>query len=307
MTHFYPIGQPNQPWQASEKQAWFKQAQLKREFKTEVIYKLHALSSNFQVSQYGSLPVNPMRYPLYALTSKNWQTTKHTVLITGGVHGYETSGVQGALLFAKQFADQYIHQFNLIILPCISPWGYETINRWNANAIDPNRSFYVDSPCEEAAQAMAFVASLDTEILAHIDLHETTDSDEDEFRPALAARDGITYQPGSIPDGFYLVGDSENPQPEFQKAILQSVQNITYIAPTDSNGQIIGSAAVQPGVINYSNRTLGLCAGFSENRYCSTTEVYPDSPNVTEEQCNLAQVAAVTGALDYLLNRKESE
>jgi hypothetical protein len=32
-----------------------------------------------------------------------------------------------------------------------------------------------------------------------IDLHETTDSDESEFRPALAARDGKPFELGLIP------------------------------------------------------------------------------------------------------------
>ena len=79
----------------------------------------------------------------------------------------------------------------------------------------------------------------------HIDLHETTDTDESEFRPvtcavftrlssgwrhsyseqpvnkcatvslrpAKAARDGAAdFTPGTIPDGFYLVADNTNPQ-----------------------------------------------------------------------------------------------
>ncbi|WP_291830550.1 hypothetical protein [Marinobacter sp.] len=36
---------------------------------------------------------------------------------------------------------------------------------------------------------MHLVASLDEPILVHVDLHETTDTDETEFRPALAAID----------------------------------------------------------------------------------------------------------------------
>ena len=32
-----------------------------------------------------------------------------------------------------------------------------------------------------------------------------------------------------IPDGFYLVGDSENPQKEWSKAILDKVKTITHI------------------------------------------------------------------------------
>ena len=34
---------------------------------------------------------------------------------------------------------------------------------------------------------------------------ETTDTDESEFRPALAARDGKEYVPDAVPDGFYTV------------------------------------------------------------------------------------------------------
>jgi hypothetical protein len=135
----------------------------------------------------------------------------------------------------------------------------------------------------------------------HIDLHETTDTDESEFRPALAARDGVAYEPGEVPDGFYLVDDSENPQPAFQQAVIAAVAKVTHIAPADRNGQIIGSPVVAPGVIEYPMRKLGLCAGITSARFTTTTEVYPDSPRATPEQCIAAQVAAVCAAIDFAL------
>ncbi|MCB1578172.1 MAG: peptidase, partial [Xanthomonadales bacterium] len=46
---------------------------------------------------------------------------------------------------------------------------------------------------------------------------------------------------GEIPDGFYLVDDSEHPQPEFQDAVIAAVAKVTHIAPADANGEIIGS------------------------------------------------------------------
>ena len=302
MAHFYPVGTANTPWGEQEKLAWFKATSIKREYKKEVLAKIDNLKIQFDVIQYGSLPIDPCRYPLFVLKSHNWNSNKPTALVTGGVHGYETSGVQGALLFAKEYASKYTEHFNLIIAPCISPWGYETINRWNPNAIDPNRSFVENSPSEESAQIMAFIDKLNTEIFVHIDLHETTDSDENEFRPALASRDGKTYQAGTIPDGFYLVGDSVLPQPGFQKAIIDAVEKITHIAPPEADGQILSKPIEQNGVINYPTKELGLCAGFTNRKYCTTTEVYPDSPNVTELECNLAQVAVITSGLDYLIN-----
>ena len=106
---------------------------------------------------------------------------------------------------------------------------------------------------------------------------------------------------GTIPDGFYLVDDSENPQPAFQQAIIQAVARVTHIAPPDPDGTIIGSPVVAPGVIQYPLVALGLCAGISGARFTTTTEVYPDSPRATPQQCNDAQAAAVQAALEFAL------
>ncbi|ENM5840549.1 M14 family metallocarboxypeptidase [Vibrio mimicus] len=299
-SYTYPIGTPGQPWQAAECQAWLEQRRIQREYQQEVVPKILALNDRFDVNTYGALSYDPARYPLYVVKSRNWDTSKPTVLITGGVHGYETSGVHGALQFLATAAEPYLDHFNLLVAPCVSPWGYETINRWNPNAIDPNRSFVKDSPAEEAALLMAMVAQHEP-ILLHIDLHETTDTDESEFRPALAARDGKAYVEGSIPDGFYTVGDTENPQLAFQQAVIDSVRRVTHIAPADEKNEIIGSPVVADGVILYPMKALGLCGGMTHCTYGTTTEVYPDSPKVTAQNCNDAQVAAITGALDYVL------
>ncbi|MCR9932505.1 MULTISPECIES: M14 family metallocarboxypeptidase [Vibrio diabolicus subgroup] len=298
--YIYPIGTPGQPWSEEERKAWLATQEVKRSYQDEVVSKIDALRERFDVEQYGALSYNEARFPLFCIKTRNWDSTKPVVLVTGGVHGYETSGVHGALKFVETEAERYAVHFNIVVAPCVSPWGYEVINRWNPNAIDPNRSFYKDSPAEESANLMKLVATLG-DVLMHIDLHETTDSDETEFRPALAARDGIEYIEGMIPDGFYTVGDSENPQPEFQKAVIESVAKVTHIAPADENGEIIGSPVVQFGVINYPMVKLGLCGGVTNCVYGTTTEVYPDSPTVTDEECNDAQVAAVVGGLNYVL------
>ena len=130
--------------------------------------------------------------------------------------------------------------------------------------------------------------------MCHVDLHETTDTDETEFRPAKAARDGEYIAPDVIPDGFYTVGDSEDPKPDFQKEIIDAVSLVTHIAP-DVDGKIIGEPVTQPGVINYPVGSSG-CASVTNARYVTTTEVYPDSPKCTDDQCNDAQVAAVAAA-----------
>ncbi|ENM5743899.1 M14 family metallocarboxypeptidase [Vibrio metoecus] len=305
MSSVYPIGVPGQPWQAAERQAWLAQRHIQREYQQEVVPKILALQDRFEISTYGALSFDPARYPLYMVKNRNWDATKPTVLITGGVHGYETSGVHGALQFLATAAEPYLAHFNLLAAPCVSPWGYETINRWNPDAIDPNRSFIQNSPAQEAALLMAMVAEHEP-ILLHIDLHETTDTDESEFRPALAARDGKNYLAGTIPDGFYTVGDTENPQLDFQQAVINSVRRVTHIAPADDKNEIIGSPVVADGVILYPMRELGLCGGMTDCTYGTTTEVYPDSPKVSAQNCNDAQVAAIVGALDYVLVNEQA-
>ena len=298
---FYPIGTPGQPWGPVEVATWRAQQVPQRSYAVDVVSVIERLRERFDVVQYGTLNYPPDHYPLFALKSREWKEGLPVALVTGGVHGYETSGVMGALQFVDQHAADYAGRVNLLVAPCVSPWGYERIQRWNALAIDPNRSFREDSPAQESAALMRLVAPLLDSIRLHVDLHETTDTDESEIRPALAARDGKDFEPGEIPDGFYLVDDTGHPQPGFQQAVIAAVAKVTHIAPADAQGEIIGSPVVAPGVIRYPLKPLGLCAGVSNARYTTTTEVYPDSPRATPEQCNAAQVAAVRAALDYLL------
>lgn len=297
----YPIGTPGQKWNDTDKSAWLALQSVKRSYKEQVLTKVLALGEKFTLEQYGALSVDAAKYPLYAVKSNHWQANKPIILVTGGVHGYETSGVQGAIRFMETKAQAYAEHFNIVLIPCVSPWGYETINRWNPSAIDPNRSFYANSPAEESAALLAYLAPINEQIFAHIDLHETTDTDNSEFRPALAARDASVHDNWNIPDGFYLVGDTINPQMAFQKAIITEVEQVTHIAPADESGKLIGVELAQFGVINYATKALGLCAGLSGAKYVTTTEVYPDSPLVDDENCIIAQVAAITGGLDYLL------
>lgn len=288
-------------WGQIEKDNWYRQQQIKRSYKNEVVSKVQALKNNFALVQYGALSLNPDLYPLYFVKSKNFDLQKKSILITGGVHGYETSGVQGALVFMETEAQTYLDRFNFICAPCISPWSYETINRWNPKTIDPNRSFILNSAAEECDLFLKALAPFLSDIHAHFDLHETTDTDNTIFRPAKALRDGAPEEPWSeIPDGFYLVGDTENPCPGFQKAIIESVKKVTHIALPDKNGNLIGERMQQEGVVNYPVKKLSLCAGISNAKYTTTTEVYPDSPNATAAICIQAQVAAIRGGLDYL-------
>lgn len=324
------IGEVGKPWGVLEKKEWRDTRIKQRCYFEDVVPRVEKLkeADAFEVTQYGDLLHYKDEdakdlcdsFPLFAVRTREWAKDKPNVLITGGVHGYETSGVEGALLFLETKAEGYSKHFNIVVVPCVSPWGYERIQRWNAYAVDPNRSFNPDgeiiegrsfNPEAATQESAALIRYLREDLkelgpenwICHLDLHETTDTDETEFRPAKDARDGNPPgDKGEIPDGFYLVQDETSPKPEWFSAMIERVRTVTHIAPSDADGNLIGEPVSQEGVIVIpSKKDLGLCAGVTDAPYRTTTEVYPDSKQATPEQCNRAQVACIEAALDYIL------
>jgi len=119
--------------------------------------------------------------------------------------------------------------------------------------------------------------------------------------PAKASRDGLPNEDHVIPDGFYLMGCAATPQPEWHKAMIDAVREVTHIAPADAASKILGVPITQEGVV--VSDPVGKGKGVASATYATTTEVYPDSKSkpVTGEQCNRAQVAAIVGGLEYII------
>ncbi|KAL3784360.1 hypothetical protein HJC23_004123 [Cyclotella cryptica] len=261
-------------------------------------------------------PTPPLRHPT-PYTGR----TSPLDLGHGGTHGYETSGVMGALAFLSSGrAEEYLSRLNVVVVPCVCPWGYERMERWTQKAVDPNRSFRRGDDggkelllrTEESLALMTFLDSIGNgdgagvRWLCHLDLHETTDTDRSEFCPAKAARDGEVEYEDHIPDGFYLVGDSVECQLEWYRAIIEAVERVTHIADAAEDGTLVGEPVVSRGVIVVPKKKLGLCAGGAAPgaKYVVTTEVYPDSDRTNPEQCVLAQMETVCAAFDYLLENE---
>ncbi|WAC74921.1 M14 family metallocarboxypeptidase [Roseateles sp. SL47] len=305
-SHFYPVGTPGVPWGEQERLQWRERQLRSRSYETDVVSRVERLAGALEVVRYGQLSYGPDHYSLLALKSRDWNPALPVALVTGGVHGYETSGVMGALRFAEEQAPAYAGRMNVLVAPCVSPWAYERICRWNYHAIDPNRNFGVHRHAEESSALIELLTPHLGQFLLHIDLHETTNSDITEFRPALASRDGKALEPETVPDGFYLVGDSATTRLDFQIAIVEAVAKVTHIAPPDDEGKIIGFPLSAPGVIEFPVRSAGLCAGVTGARFTTTTEVYPDSPRTHAKECEEAQLAAVRAAFDFALEHAAS-
>ena len=114
----YPIGTPGVPWGAAERASWLSRQPKLRSYADEVVTRIERLAA-FDVQEYGTLDYPPDHYRLLALRSREALDNRPWVLVTGGVHGYETSGVHGALQFLEQHAAAY--PVNLVAVPCMSP------------------------------------------------------------------------------------------------------------------------------------------------------------------------------------------
>ena len=103
----HPIGTPGVPWGTAEVAQWRSGQAVKRSYEADVLSVIEELRAGFDVILYGRLDYAPDTYPLFAIKSRDWRDELRCVLVTGGVHGYETSGVHGALQFLGEHASRY--------------------------------------------------------------------------------------------------------------------------------------------------------------------------------------------------------
>lgn len=98
-THFYPVGVPLSPWGEAERAAWLQHVGTPlRSYAADVVARLQPLKESFDVVEYGALSLDRSRYPLFCVKTRGWDGSKPSVLITGGVHGYETRCLRSAFL-----------------------------------------------------------------------------------------------------------------------------------------------------------------------------------------------------------------
>lgn len=255
-------------------------------------------------------------YPVYRITVGNVHNGKPNVGIIGTVHGYEPSGVEAALVFAREEAPSLTNEFNFVIYPCFSPWAFEHDQRWNAQAEDPNR-LLTRKPITASANAFRtldieecrhFMTSVETHGVSFacaVDLHETCDRDI-ELRVLRAERfdENLAADYKEIPQGYYLTlsrratAGADGRQLLFGQSIIDEVQKACTIAPEPT---ILNGKTNHGGVI-LSPPAKGTMRTYLDDhaRLVAVTEVYPDHKDMTPERAVQAQLASIRGALDHL-------
>lgn len=106
-------------------------------------YRMQCVNS--QKSQlYLGVPVSDSAYDSSAAYTNN------QLVIFSGVHGNEKQTVYTLMHIIKGILEdknplfEYIHNnINLIVVPCVNPWGIDNNSRYDANGVDINRNFDV--------------------------------------------------------------------------------------------------------------------------------------------------------------------
>jgi hypothetical protein len=308
MKEAFLFGVSGRPWNDDEISQWRSSviaAGKVRDYQRDVVTRLQALPANTHtVETYGEHTVGDDHYNLMCVTVGDLNNGKPNILILGGVHGYEASGVMSAMEYAEKDAVSLSDKFNSIIYPDIVPWAYEYNQRWDENALDPNREVKLGGGC---AEMQHFMQSMERKaahfILAH-DGHETSDLDIP-LRQMRAERfnDTLAEDYKHIPQGYYLTlskrdtEEADQAQLLFGSAIMDRVRKVSPVAPDDhilknkNFGGIILSTE-KPGLM----RTyLGQYAD-----YIAVSEVYPDHPDMSPIKSIQTQMESIRGALDFV-------
>ena len=146
---------------------------------------------------------------------------RYKALISAGIHGDEPSGVETICSFLENNRfENFSDTWELTILPCLNPYGYEYGVRENHRGEDLNRFFRHDSPPEEVRFAQS---AFDKNYELTIELHED-----------------------SMTPGFYLYQKGTHQEDDILgNKILTAIKNVM---PINHNGEIDGHSA-QGGII----------------------------------------------------------
>lgn len=108
-------------------------------------------------------------FPYFYLESKRIDSSLPSIYLSAGIHGDESAATEGLLAWATR-AESELHRCNILIFPCLNPWGLMNNRRTNADGVDLNRSYHDDSvPSTRAHKAVLAVHQFDLALTMHED------------------------------------------------------------------------------------------------------------------------------------------
>ena len=190
---------------------------------------IHCFSNNFY--PFYMIRIGPKHSRLTAPTKK--------ISLTAGTHGNEPAGVEAILTFLEQNreADFIQDRLQMVILPCINPYGYEYNTRENHEKIDLNRKFRASKPPMEVTLSRRGLGTKPFDL--SLEFHEDIDS-----------------------QGFYLYEISPAGKKGWGRDMIRS---IAQHYPINNNTRIDGFISKR-GIISPQKNTPNFAALVQKNR-----------------------------------------
>jgi protein MpaA len=80
-------------------------------------------------------------YPVYGIRSRKFVAGQPVLYVSAGCHGDEPAAVQGLLAWAEENT-KILAKRNVVLMPCLNPWGLANNVRLNQDGEDLNRLFH---------------------------------------------------------------------------------------------------------------------------------------------------------------------
>lgn len=289
----------NTGWSEDQCAAWYDQQPQVRDYNADIYERARAavLPPSLILSSYGHVHGDF----LLCVEPRQINSAKPSLIITGGVHGYEPSGIEACLQLIEAGAPNIRERANVFIYPCVTPAAYRINHRWTIGADDTNRGFIEGSPVAEAALLMARVKSLNVSFAMATDCHETPPADR-QIRRQRAERYGteLLGDPDLLPNGFHLmVPDTALLRKNVQECARAIISAVGAITPIATDEKIVGN--INDGGIVPSTATGTLTRWMNDrSRFAATTEVATEG--MTLQQAATIQLTAIRAATGYALN-----
>jgi murein peptide amidase A len=216
-------------------------------------------------------------YPLIKLVLG--KGNPHRALISAGIHGDEPAGIETILLFLEnKHYSPYIKNWEITLLPCINPHGYEYGIRENHDEKDLNRLFKEPQSETEVSFAQSVFS---TPFKLTIELHEDNES-----------------------SGYYLYQkgiDVKDDKIGFD--IIDSIKKIMPINLDDkidgisADGGVIGKAIDMSKMDWWPMGLYGLSKGVERSLTLETASQFDMAIRVD------AHLTAIKTAFNYFLNK----
>jgi murein peptide amidase A len=193
------------------------------------------------------------------------------VLLSAGIHGDELAGVEALCEWLESHAYmKFLYRWDITMLPCLNPWGYEHGTRENGDGRDLNREFNSSRPPQE----VLFVQSV---LQQRFDLSLELHGDEDSA-------------------GYYLY-ETVQPGADTGHRVLEQIRTVmpvnldTTIDAKSADGGVI-ARPLEPGTHSWWPMAR---YGFAQGIPCSLTLEAGQSPLQRQVQAHLQAIEAALG------------